>query len=146
MCDSNNHRIQIFDLDLNFKREFGTEGCGISQLSAPTDVDFDTKANAYTVDSWNNRIQVFPRDDQHIRVIGNQALGNSKFNNPLSICIHNNFIYVTDYYNHRVVVMNQKGECITTFGVGYLKKPGSIAINQDGFVYVISNYSKIVIF
>ena len=146
VCDSNNHRIQIFDLDLNFKRTFGREGCGISQLSAPTDVDFDIKGNVYIVDSWNNRIQVFTHDDQHIQVIRNQTLGNSKLNTPLSICIHNNFIYVTDYYNHRVVVMNQKGELATILGAGRLKKPGSIAINQHGFVYVISNYSQIFVF
>lgn len=60
VCDSNNHRVQIFDLDLNFKRMFGSQGSGKSQLSAPTDVDFDSCGNVYIVDSWNNRIQVFP--------------------------------------------------------------------------------------
>ena len=146
VCDSNNHRVQIFDLDLNFKRAFGSQGNGKSQLSAPTDVDFDSSANVYVVDSWNNRIQVFTHDDQHVRVIGNQILGNSKLNTPLSICIHNNLIYVTDYYNHRVVVMNQKGEPMAILGVGHLKKPGSIAVNQHGFIYVISNCSKINVF
>ena len=57
--------MQIFDLDLNFKRSFGSQGNGKSQLSAPTDIDFDSSGNVYIVDSWNNRIQVFTHDDQH---------------------------------------------------------------------------------
>ena len=146
VCDSNNHRVQIFDLDLNFKRAFGRQGKGRSQLSSPTDVDFDSCGNVYVVDSWNNRIQMFTHDDQHICAIGNQTIGNSKLNSPVGICIHNDYIYVTDYYNHRVVVMNQKGEVATIFGAGHLKKPECIAINQHGFVYVTSNHSKIVIF
>ena len=77
VCDSNNHRVQIFDLDLNFKRASGNQGSGKSQLSAPTDINFDSSGNVYIVDSWNNRIQVFTHDDQHIQVIGNQTLGNA---------------------------------------------------------------------
>ena len=125
---------------------FGRQGSGKSQLSAPTDIDFDSSANVYIVDSWNNRIQVFTHDNQHILVIGNQTLGNSKLNTPLSICTHNNFIYVTDYYNHRVVVMNRKGELAAILAVGHLKKPGNIAINEHHFVYVISNCSNNVVF
>ena len=64
--DSNNYQIQIFNLDLNFKRAFGSQGHGTSQLSAPTDVDFDIKGTVYIVDSWNNCIQVFTHDDKHI--------------------------------------------------------------------------------
>ena len=45
-------------------------------------------------------------------------------------------MYTTDYYNHRVVVMNQKGELATFLGAGHLKKPGSIAINYVLLVIV----------
>ena len=146
VCDSNNHRVQVFDLDLNFKRTFGRKGSGKEQLSSPTDVDFDSSGCIYVVDSWNNRIQVFTPNEQHIRAIGNQRSGSTKLKQPVGIRVHNDHVYVTDYDNHRVLVMSLQGEVITILGKGHLKKPEGIAINQDGFVYVTSQNSKIVVF
>ena len=45
--DRNNHRIQVFDLDLNFVRSIGSRGKGRGELNAPYDVKFDTAGNMY---------------------------------------------------------------------------------------------------
>ena len=60
--------------------------------------------------------------------------------------MHDESLYVTDDYNHKVWVMNTSGETIATFGVGFLRSPEGITIDEDGFVYVTSDYSKIVVF
>ena len=54
---------------------------------------------------------------------------------------------MTDYGHHEVRVIDTRSrEFITKFGNEYLYKPEGITIDRDGFVYVTSHSSKIVIF
>ena len=143
VCDSDNNRVQVFDLDLNFKRSFGKKGTGKGQFNFPADIKFDSSGNIYVTDISNNRIQVFTCTERHIRSIENQRVDIFQ---PVSLLLHNENIYVTDGHNHQVWVMNTSGEIITTFGGGYLEDPEGITVDKAGFVYVTSHYSKIVAF
>ncbi len=102
VCDSNNDRVQIFDLDLNFKRSFGKKGTGRGQFNSPADVNFDSKGNIYVTDQENHRIQVFsPHGEHHIHTIK----GDSEFH-PVSLFTHGNLMYVTDFSHHEVRVID----------------------------------------
>ena len=66
---------------------------------------------------------------------------------PMSLFTHGNHMYVTDAGHHEVrVIDTESREFISKFGSEYLYNPGGITIDQDGFVYVTSHSSKIVIF
>ena len=58
VSDRNNHRIQVFDLDLNFVRSIGSCGNGINEFNEPFDVKFDTSGNMYVAEFSNKRVQV----------------------------------------------------------------------------------------
>ena len=145
VCDSNNNRVQVFDLELNFKRSFGKKGTGRGQFDFPADVDFDSGGNIYVTDDSNHRIQVFTlhqSNERHVRTIS----GEPAFQ-PVSIHIHDSHMYVTDEGSDEVRVMNiTSGELVTKFGSGYLYGPEGITIDKDGYVYVTSHFSKVVIF
>ena len=143
VCDGNNNRIQVFDLDLNFKRSFGKKGNGKGQFDSPADVDFDSTGNIYVTDEYNHRIQIFsPNSERHIHTIKGDAVFH-----PVSLFMHGNHMYVTDAGHHEVrVIDTESREFITKFGSEYLYNPEGITIDQDGFVYVTSHSSKIVIF
>ena len=143
VCDSKNNRVQVFDLDLNFKRSFGKKGTGRGQFDFPADINFDSKGNIYVTDIKNHRIQVFsPHSERHIHTIQ----GDAAFE-PVSLLIHGNYIYVTDGGHHEVRVLDTESrESISKFGNEYLLKPEGVTIDKDGFVYVTSHHSKIVIF
>ena len=143
ICDSRNHRVQVFDLNLNFKRSFGKKGTGRGQFNSPLDVTFDSTGNIYVTDQGNHRIQVFsPHSERHIHTIK----GDAGFQ-PVSLFTHGNHIYVTDNDHHEVrVIDTESREFITKFGNGYLHEPEGITIDSDGFVYITSHSSKIVIF
>jgi tripartite motif-containing protein 2/3/tripartite motif-containing protein 71 len=143
VCDSRNNRVQVFDLDLNFKRSFGRKGTGRGQFNFPADINFDSAGNIYVTDDGNHRIQVFsPHSERHIHTIK----GDAEFR-PVSLFIHENHMYVTDEGHHEVKVIDTESrEFISEFGNGYLHRPEGITIDRDGFVYVTSHYSKIVIF
>jgi tripartite motif-containing protein 2/3/tripartite motif-containing protein 71 len=143
VCDSRNNRVQVFDLDLKFKRSFGKKGTGRGQFNFPADVNFDSAGNIYVTDNSNHRIQVFSsRSECHIHTIqGDEAF------KPVSLFIHGNHMYVTDEGHHEVRVVDIESKAfISKFGNGYLHRPEGITIDRDGFVYVTSHYSKIVIF
>ena len=143
VCDSHNHRVQVFDLDLNFKRSFGKKGTGRGQFNFPADINFDSKGNIYVTDIRNHRIQVFSsHSERHIHTIK----GDAAFE-PVGLFTHGNHIYVTDGGHHEVrVIDTESREFISKFGNEYLLKPEGITIDRDGFVYVTSHHSKIVIF
>ena len=144
VCDGENGRIQVFDLDLSFKRSFGTTGTGKGQFSFPSDIDFDASGKIYVVDSRNHRIQVFTSNEQFLFVVGGQY--NKPFITPVSLAIHKELLYITEYDGHRVSVISTSGEMLTKFGDGHLLKPERITVDEDGYIYVTSHLSKVVIF
>ena len=143
VCDSYNNRLQIFDLDLNLKRCFGAAGTGEGQFSFPSDVDFDPSGKIYVADSKNYRIQVFTPAEQFLFMIGGCC--NQPFDRPLSLIIHEELIYITECQGHRVSVMTTSGELVARFGEGHLQKPEGITTDDDGYVYVTSHFSKILV-
>ena len=142
VCDSNNHRIQVFDLELQFQRSFGKQGRAAGQFCYPTSIAFDSTGQIFIADSMNNRIQCFtPKAQCHLYSIEHKNLGT-----PTGLLMHNDHIYVTDYHNHRVTVMTQTGEFVTIFGSEHVKFPEGIAMDEDGFLYITSDHSNIVVF
>jgi DNA-binding beta-propeller fold protein YncE len=59
VADRNNHRVQIFDSEGNYKRQFGTEG------NRPTGIASDAHGNLLVVD-LTNRLQVFDPEGKHL--------------------------------------------------------------------------------
>lgn len=144
VCDSYNNRIQIFDLDLNFKRSFGVTGTRKGQFSFPSDVEFDTSRKIYIVDHMNHRVQVFTAGEVFLYMVGDYC--NKPFNNPISLAIHKELLYITEMRGHRVSVMKTSGELVTRIGDGHLQTPEGIAIDEDGYVFVTSHCSKVITF
>jgi DNA-binding beta-propeller fold protein YncE len=66
VADSNNHRVQIFDSEGNYKRQFGTEGKEADgQLFNPTGLASDAHGNLLVVD-LTKRLQVFDPEGKHL--------------------------------------------------------------------------------
>ena len=143
VCDSENDRIQIFDLNLNFKRSFGSTGDDEGQFSFPSDIDFDSDGKIYVVDSDNHRLQVFTTDECILYSMGGTG---PLLNVPLSMVIYNKLIFITEYENHRVSILTTAGKLVHTFGSQHLFEPEGITIDEDGYVYVTSHQSKILVF
>lgn len=59
VADTNNHRIQVFDPDGEFVREFGEEGSWAGSMTFPTDVRVDSAGGVFVFDLHGRRIQKF---------------------------------------------------------------------------------------
>ena len=136
VCDYNNHRIQIFDLDLNFVRSIGLRGKGRGEFNAPHDVKFDTAGNMYVAEWGNERVQVMDRSGQFIR-----EFGEGKLKRPLGLHIADKYVYVSDESGHCIVVYETSGQFVTSFGrlgqnEGEFYYPQCITTCVDGYIHV----------
>ena len=144
VCDSRNNRLQVFDLQLNFKHVFG-EQQGI-KFHFPSDVDFDDSDNIYVCDSHNDRIQVFTPQGQFTHFIGYKTPEIKELQLPLKLSIFNGLLFVTQTKKDHVTVFETSGELVTRFGQGILQQPEGIQVDPDGYAYVSSHQSKIFVF
>ena len=132
VCDRDNHRIQVFDLDLNFIKSIGSHGKGL----APFDIKFDTAGHMYVAEFDNNRVQVMDKNGQYIRMLGQKGLCK-----PSSLHIVDKYVYASDYRGDCIVLYDTSGQFVTSFGgrghnIGKFWFPYGITSCADGYIYV----------
>ena len=59
VCDTKNHRIQVFDLSWKFVAKIGTEGSGIGKFTLPALASVLSDGKIVVSDNENSRIQIF---------------------------------------------------------------------------------------
>jgi DNA-binding beta-propeller fold protein YncE len=77
IADRDNHRVQIFDSDGNYKRKFGSEGKDSDgQFNLPSSIVSDAHGNLLVLD-YTNCLQVFSPEGRHLCSRNDLGLGNS---------------------------------------------------------------------
>ena len=112
VCDRDNDRIQVFDLDLNFIRSIGSRGSGREEFDRPRDVAFDTTGNMYVV--GNDTVQVMDSSGQFVRMFGQE--GEGRLSRPTALHIADKYVYVSDRRSDRIAVYLTSGQYVTSFG------------------------------
>ena len=145
ICDRNNDRIQVFDMDLNFARTIGSHGKGRGEFNIPLDVKFDKDGWMYIVEYGNKRVQVLDRSGHFIRVFGGERKG--KLCGPSALHIVDKYVYVSDFNGHCIVVYETSGQFVTSFGgrghkEGEFKCPRCITSCADGFIHVCDSWNN----
>ena len=144
VCDSDNHRIQVFDLDLKFVRCFGSQGSKPGQFMWPDNVAVGLNGLVYVTDLENHRIQCLTDRGIPILCIGNKGTGPGKFFEPNILKVVGNYIYVTDHM--KVSVFTTSGQFITHFAI-MCGTTNGLAIDENGFVFVSDHHNnRIVVF
>ncbi|CAI8022448.1 E3 ubiquitin-protein ligase TRIM71 [Geodia barretti] len=138
VCDRNNHRIQVFDVDISFVRSIGSYGKQTRQFNAPLDVQFDATGNMYVSELGNKRVQVFDGIGRAIRIIGQEGV---KLRAPSGLHVADKYVYVSDSSSHWIVVYETNGQFVTSFGSyglgdGYFDSPYGITSCLNGHIYV----------
>ena len=142
VCDRDNHRIQVFDLRLEFKRCIDLRELDplLKHPTKPNDIAFDSGGTIYVTDYANDCILVFSCNEQYLYFFGKKigqpqnhlsspTAGRNNFQTAANLasdenlagpeCItidEKNILYVTESGNHRVSVYRTTGEIVTRFG------------------------------
>ena len=103
VVDTENNRIQVFDLDGNYLTQFGSNGSKPGKMITPGSIDIH-KNLIYVGDAGNERIQVFDLDGNYIHHFGKYGSNVKEFNWIAGIDAENDRLYVTDTLNDRVQV------------------------------------------
>lgn len=136
--------------------EYGTTitggSLGISGFSTPSDVFVDEKGLIYLTDKGNNRVVVINPDytlNTIIKDLNNKGNAES-FSEPCATFVtKNGDIYVADSLNKRIVITDLKGNVKKELLLPeddvipeqFDYKPEKIAVDSEGYVYILSNGS-----
>jgi len=153
VADSSNHRVQVFDSNGIFVKEFGQYGNGEGEFDCLAGVAVNRIGQYIIADRYNHRIQVLDPSGRFLRAFGSQGTADGKFNYPWGVTTDAlGFIYVCDKENHRVQVFQSDGTFVGKFGAcgkdeGMLEHPHYIAVSNTNRVIVSdSNNHRIQIF
>ena len=164
VADSGNNRIQVFNPDGTFLRQWGStckldtrEGCvggGEGQFNEPWGIAVGQDGSVYVSDTWNHRVQKFTNDGQFVKAWGvfgstGGELGQENlFYGPRSLAIgRDGNLYAMDTGNKRVQVFSPNGDFISQFGGGgvvdgRLDEPVGLGQDADGNWYVTDTWNK----
>lgn len=147
ICDSENHRIQVFDKSLTFVRAFGSLGTCSGEFLWPSNVAVASDGKVYVTELHNHRIQCLTSRGDHIRFIGGQGNGERELSRPNILHIHDAYLFVSD--DRGVVVFSPSGQFITRFATELARCERypieGLTVSSDGFVYVYDRQNNRVI-
>ncbi len=138
VVDRGNGRIIVLTQDLKFKYLFGSSGQSLSQFQDPWDIAFDAREFCYVTDIKQHCIFIFSDTGDFRGRIGSMGTQKSRLNRPSGIAINKQgLIFVCEFGNHRVSIFHISSEFVDCFSGGLsMVNPCSIAIDDDGFVYL----------
>ena len=143
VSDARNGRIQVFDREGRFLRQFGRK-----RLGRPMNLTF-AAGRLYVADYWHDRVFVFAPDGALGRAIGGAGDAPGRFNSPGGVVVtHEGDLVVADFYNQRVQLVGPDGRFIRQWGVtgergtwaGYFDYPTDVAVTEDGTMFVADGY------
>jgi len=111
VSDTMNYRVQVFDRDLEFIREFGALGVNPGEFRRPKGIAVDAQGLVYVVDSDFNNFQIFDTEGLPLLHVGSYGPRPGQMIMPTGIAIdrESRRIYVTEQVTRRVQVFERTG-------------------------------------
>ncbi len=128
--EGSGHRVQKFDSDFNFIKQWGSYGSGNRQFKVPIGITVDENGDIYVADTYNSRIQKFSPDGDLLASWSTDGYGFSKslHSNPHDIVVDpNGIIYVAEAGDNCVQKFSPEGEFLTKWG-SFGSGPGEFAM------------------
>jgi len=103
VCDTMNNRIEVFDADGKFIREYGKNGDGPGYFARPKGITVDTDGHIWVADGVQDRVQVFTKDWQLCISFGGHGLLPGQFQGIVNVFADkNNRVFTSEIFPGRV--------------------------------------------
>jgi len=142
VVDTENNRVQKFDLNGSYMGEWGSFGSGDGNFTAPRGIAADGSGNIMVVDEMNHRIQKFSPEGVFISSWGTEGSLSGQFVHPCGIAFGSDSeVFITDSGNHRI----QRFKPVISFvnkigtsgsGPGEFILPTGVAYDACGDIYI----------
>ena len=122
------------------------------------DMVVDKNGYVYLVDAGNACVYVLNNYYRLVRTIDsfvNEQGVPDSFNNPSGVFVNDDYIYICDTDNNRIVLFNHEGEFVMTvgkpesnlFAEGSIYKPVALAVDSYGRMFIVSSttYEGIIV-
>ena len=134
VCDSNNSRVLVFDLNLKYLSEVSRH------FVWPSGLDVDTSGKLYVCDYRGGCISVLTHSGQHLHTLSQHLT------KPVNVRILGKVLYVNDANKNCILSFTLSGDFVGSFGQEYLEYPEGLAIDEDGFFYVSKQRKGVLVF
>ena len=139
VCDTNNHRIQIFQPDGTFVRKWGSFGIAQGQFNYPSSVAVSSNDDVFVLGL--DCVEVFRLDGSFVCSWGSSGTGPGQFQSCNGVAIHNDMVLISDTGNHRIQCFGLDGTFMRMWGTkgtapGQFILPCGIAVSSIGEVFV----------
>ena len=145
VCDSNNHRIQVFHHD-KFAYAFGQRGSDPGCFEKPEDLAMNSTENKLFISSVN-RVQVFTVSGQFLKVFDHFGGASHKLVTPVGVCCTpDGHILISSYGTHCVHVLKEDGTYISAIKGSHKDKewfvfPAGVIVRDNGNIVIASSGS-----
>lgn len=142
VADTGNSRIVVFDSSGKEIGSLGKEGMGDGEFYYPRGITVDREGYIWIVDTAHNCIQVLDKSGRFLFRFGREGSEDGHFRHPRYIFVQHDFVFISDYRNHRIAIYDRKGALIATIGgkegIGELEfsYPEGVWVDEEGILWV----------
>jgi DNA-binding beta-propeller fold protein YncE len=137
VADCDNHRVQVFDTNGNYQRQFSTLSSGLPMAVVPAGTAY------YVLSYGSGKVQIYNSIGIVMGSFGSAGSEPQQMQNPRGMALNpvTNMIYIADTGNNRVSQFTTGGVFVRTIGTvgsgdGQLSVPYGVALDAAGNVYV----------
>jgi len=145
VTDTGNKRVQVFDLQGNFKRMFGGEGPAPGQFREEVGLTLDKDGNVWVADAWNSRVQKLdPNGQPLLQVLVPPGWESQNVANKPYVAIDPEGEIIISYPEQsRLVVLSQTGATLKELALNGTA-PIGVAVSPDGRVWTADARGNVI--
>jgi len=147
IADQNNHRIQRYDIELNFisSLEGVSEETGKIDFEYPSAVAQSSRGNVYIADPVNGQVLKYSSKGDFLLQFGGLGYGEGRLVEPVSIGITGNeTIIVADRERNLILTFDEFGNYIDSAGQGLFSDILAVASTKSNQIIVLDGGSKFI--
>ena len=146
VADSGNQRVQEFDHDGGFIRQWGGKGTDDGLFMDPIDVAVGPTGLVYVVDDVRDDIQVFSVEGGFLSKVGGHGAADGQLDHAGSVFVGpDGTLYAADSGNDRVQAWGPDGTFLWSLGStgiadGQFDHPSDVGVDTQGNLYVVDRH------